>query len=100
MKPFTKFPTYSWRHKVIKVSTLRQIAIATVFIFLSCASIEILRAGQQAGGATSSAPAAHGVDLSILDKTCKPCEDFYRFASGAWLAQQPRTRGVPGLGTF
>ena len=27
-----------------------------------------------------------GVDLASLDKTCEPCEDFYQFANGGWLA--------------
>jgi putative endopeptidase len=29
-----------------------------------------------------------GVDLASLDKTCEPCEDFYQFANGGWLASK------------
>ncbi len=27
-----------------------------------------------------------------MDTTCKPCEDFWRFANGAWLDKNP----IPG----
>src|ERR1700693_1088942 len=83
-----------------KVSTLRQIGIVAVFVFLGCGSIGILRAGQEPGSAKPSGPAAHGVDLAILDKTCKPCEDFYRYASGLWLAKNPCPAAYPTWGRF
>jgi predicted metalloendopeptidase len=57
-----------------------------------------LRAGQ---AATASQPAAsHGVELTIMDKTCKPCEDFYRYASGEWLAKNPVPAAYPSWGRF
>ncbi len=100
MTPFTKIPSHSWRFNLKKISTLRKIAIAVVFVLLACASIEILRAGQQAGGAKPVAPAAHGVDLTNMDKTCKPCEDFYHYASGEWLARNPVPAAYPSWGRF
>jgi len=67
------------------LSALRQISIVAIFVFLACACIGILRAAQDSGGAKPSGAASHGVDLAIVDKTCKPCEDFFRYASGEWL---------------
>ena len=81
-----------------RISTLRQIGIVAAFIFLACGSIQLLRAGQEPGGAKPSGAAAHGVELSILDKTCKPCEDFYHYASGEWLKANPVPGSVPELG--
>jgi len=88
------------KFSAVKVSTLRQIGIVAVFISLACASIGILRAGQQPGGGNASGPAAHGVELTILDKTCKPCEDFYHYASGDWLAKNPVPAAYPSWGRF
>ena len=84
----------------VKVSAFRQIGIAAIFVFLASAFMGILRAGQESGSAKPSGPAAHGVELTILDKTCKPCEDFYHYASGEWLAKNPVPRRVPELGTL
>jgi putative endopeptidase len=30
-----------------------------------------------------------GVDLSAIDKTADPCQDFYKYACGSWMAQNP-----------
>jgi putative endopeptidase len=97
---FLTIRTRSRRSIPGKVSTLRQIGIVAVFALLACAAIGNLRAGQEAGSAKSSGPAAHGVELTILDKTCKPCEDFYHFASGEWLAKNPVPAAYPSWGRF
>jgi putative endopeptidase len=31
----------------------------------------------------------HGVQLNSIDKTCKPCQDFYHYANGEWLKNNP-----------
>jgi putative endopeptidase len=77
----------------------RQVTVAVVVIFLACASIGILRAGQAPAGERLSS-ADHGVETTILDKTCKPCEDFYHYASGLWLTQNPVPAAYPSWGRF
>ncbi len=35
------------------------------------------------------ASAMHGFDLANIDPTCKPCQDFFRYAMGGWRANNP-----------
>ena len=77
-----------------KSRRLRLSAIAAACVFLATAGIGMLRAGQQAGKAATTGAAFHGVDLEIMDTTCKPCEDFYHYASGSgW----PKIRYPPPI---
>jgi len=75
-----------------------QIGIAAVIVLLACGCVGILRAEQSVTGSQSAA--SHGVELTIMDKTCKPCEDFYRYASGEWLAKNPVPAAYPSWGRF
>ncbi len=100
MKLFTKRQFHGQKFNSRSTSILLQIGIVTVFIFMACGSIEMLRAGQEPGSAKPSGPAAHGVELTILDKTCKPCEDFYHYASGEWIAKNPVPAAYPSWGRF
>ena len=42
----------------------------------------------------------HGFDPANLDKTCKPCEDFYKFANGGWISRNPIPAAYPRWGNF
>jgi putative endopeptidase len=97
---FLRILCYLRRLNLEKVSRLRQFGIAAIFISLACASIGVLRAGQTSGDAKPSGAAGHGVDLAILDKTCKPCADFYHYASGEWLKENPIPAAYPSWGRF
>jgi putative endopeptidase len=41
-----------------------------------------------------------GIDLTSLDRTCKPCDDFYQFANGGWIKSHPIPAAYPQYGTF
>jgi len=73
---------------------------AALVVLLAFSAIKASRAGQSAGTAKSPATEAHGVDLTSLDKTCKPCEDFFRYANGAWLTSNPIPPAYPSWGRF
>jgi putative endopeptidase len=51
-------------------------------------------------GWTARADASWGFALANLDKSCKPCEDFYKFAMGGWMKNNPIPAEYPSWGTF
>src|ERR1700689_3996700 len=95
-----KFRLFFGKYHLDRILKLRKIWFAAVFIFMALAMIGIVRAGRQTSTAMSSGAAAHGVELTTLDKTCKPCEDFYHYASGEWLAKNPVPPAYPSWGRF
>jgi endothelin-converting enzyme/putative endopeptidase len=42
-----------------------------------------------ATGVWAQQPAQKGVELSDMDRTAKPCENFYNYANGDWRAKNP-----------
>jgi endothelin-converting enzyme/putative endopeptidase len=41
-----------------------------------------------------------GVDLAALDRSVSPCDDFYKFACGGWMAKHPAPPDQPRYGRF
>jgi putative endopeptidase len=100
MKFLLKFQQVAGLMRETKRSTHACILIAAMFFFASFASVMISRAGQATARSKNSATDAHGVDLTILDKTCKPCEDFYNYSNGVWLKENPVPAAYPSWGRF
>jgi len=65
------------------------IALAAVLLFSTHLP------AKAAGGAPS-----WGFSLSNLDRSCKPCDDFYEFAMGSWMKANPIPPEYPVWGTF
>lgn len=56
------------------------------------ASLTLIVSAQQTGGS--------GIDRSNLDTSCKPCDDFWRYANGGWLDKNPIPARYPSWGTM
>jgi putative endopeptidase len=50
--------------------------------------------------AAAAGNASWGFSLTNLDKTCKPCDDFYEFAMGGWMKANPIPAEYSRWGTF
>src|SRR5262249_39702144 len=48
----------------------------------------------------TSAQTAGRFDVSRLDRTCKPCDDFYQFVNGNWVKDHPVPAAFSRWGTF
>ncbi len=44
--------------------------------------------------------ASHGFDLSNLDRSVKPCDNFFQFADGGWIKSNPIPAEYPSWGTY
>jgi predicted metalloendopeptidase len=51
-------------------------------------------------GAKASTSSSWGFSPDNLDKTCKPCDNFYQFAVGGWMKANPIPPEYPTWGTF
>src|SRR5579864_7660418 len=83
----------------LKSFTRAQMVITVLLSFIGIFSVRMLRAGQGTAGSPKTAE-THGVELTILDKTCKPCDDFFNFANGEWLKKNPIPAAYPSWGRF
>jgi putative endopeptidase len=56
------------------------------------------------GGCTFPAAAddsgGHGLDLANLDRSVKPCDNFFQFADGGWVKNHPIPPEYPSYGSF
>ncbi|HWF36936.1 MAG TPA: M13 family metallopeptidase [Candidatus Acidoferrales bacterium] len=58
-----------------------------------------LAAGQEAGGA-SGKDSGNGFNLANLDRAVKPCDDFFHFADGGWIKDNPIPADHSNWATF
>ena len=50
--------------------------------------------------ARAAKPEVHGLSLADMDRSVKPCEDFYRYANGGWLKRTKMPAAYSRYGGF
>jgi putative endopeptidase len=66
----------------------------SLLLAAACCTVPVVAAAQ-----TAAAP-HHGIDLTAIDKSITPGNDFFRFADGAWLARTEIPADRTGLSVF
>jgi putative endopeptidase len=75
----------------------RSASVLLLLSILVCCAVLTVFAGS---APKAAADAPWGFSLSNMDKTCKPCDDFYQFAMGGWMKANPIPAEYPNWGTF
>lgn len=65
----------------MKIKFLSALLISVAMLWAACGSD---KAGEETAGSSN-----HGFDVSNMDTTVSPRTDFYQFANGTWLANNP-----------
>jgi len=71
--------------------TVRRLLAILVLVFGSLCAL-------QANG--TDGPGGWGFSPNNLDRSCKPCDDFYQFAMGGWMKSNPIPPEYPTWGSF
>ena len=78
--------------------------LASSLCLMAALSFACIMRGQENAGAAAAAPSSssdsHGVQVGWMDKTCKPCQDFYQYANGEWLKKNPIPPAYPSWNSF
>jgi putative endopeptidase len=67
----------------------RLVLMAAILTAIGLPSATHTASELRASGHAADAPGYWGFATANLDKTCKPCDDFFQFAMGGWMKSNP-----------
>src|SRR5580704_18800334 len=74
--------------------------VGFIVTVLLVAAVTMAGVGLRATAKPAGNIGSWGFDTANLDKTCKPCDDFYRFAMGGWMKANPIPPEYSTWGSF
>ncbi|HYL61390.1 MAG TPA: M13 family metallopeptidase [Candidatus Methylomirabilis sp.] len=78
----------------------RKLRIGTIVALLLVAGIGVADLGLRASSRAAANAGYWGFDTANLDRSCKPCDDFYQFAMGGWMKANPIPPQYSTWGSF
>jgi putative endopeptidase len=67
----------------------RIFSASCILAVLGVVAVSLAGIGLRGSPNAADQPKSWGFDTANLDKTCKPCDDFYQFAMGGWMKENP-----------
>jgi putative endopeptidase len=74
-------------------------AVCVLLAIVACCA-ELALVDVRAAARAADSPGYWGFDTANLDKTCKPCDDFFQFAMGGWMKSNPIPPEYSTWGSF
>ena len=74
-------------------------ALCVLLAIIACCA-DLVRVDVRAAARAADSPGYWGFDTANLDKTCKPCDDFFQFAMGGWMKSNPIPPEYSTWGSF
>jgi putative endopeptidase len=78
----------------------RRIVAWFVVLAVTCSCVGLAVTEGRASSRAADSPGYWGFDTANLDKTCKPCDDFFQFAMGSWMKNNPIPPEYSTWGSF
>src|SRR5579859_5032334 len=75
-------------------------ALCVLLAVVTCSATLALVDVRASARAAADSPGYWGFDMANLDKTCKPCDDFFQFAMGGWMKSNPVPPEYSTWGSF